>query len=208
MCQGNRMTHTHAGVSCLCSSFKLSFWHAQRSLTRNSLPTFYQSLQILQLHQTRCWSSLFTAMCARCARWSLWKVKATAWSVLTLHQTNHARKLWRASMATDDCKNDATHLRYLRRDLMFKVWFRVLSWLNNHVLIALLKFLSLRSIRPSPGQPSMRMGDLLVSVNGRSLALTNEVPWLGGFGVCFIIPLIETTKNQCQDHEHAYCIYI
>lgn len=30
------------------------------------------------------------------------------------------------------------------------------------------------SIRPSPGQPSMRMGDLLVSVNGRSLALTNE----------------------------------
>jgi len=54
----------------------------------------------------------------------------------------------------------------------------------------------------------MRMGDLLVSVNGRSLALTNEVPWLGGFGVCFIIPLIETTKNQCQDHEHAYCIYI
>lgn len=52
----------------------------------------------------------------------------------------------------------------------------------------------------------MRMGDLLVSVNGRSLALTNEVPWLGGFGVCFIIPLIVTTKNQCQDHEHAYCI--
>eukprot|EP00435_Cladocopium_sp_Y103_P009391 s5901_g2.t1 len=31
-----------------------------------------------------------------------------------------------------------------------------------------------QSIRPSPGQPSMRVGDLLVSVNGRSLALTNE----------------------------------
>ena len=25
--------------------------------------------------------------------------------------------------------------------------------------------------------------------------------------MCFIIPLIETAKNQCQDHEHAYIVY-
>lgn len=122
MCKGNRMTHAHAGFMPLIKfQAELCTWTCPALFDKEFAfhfllvtSQFWCSCIKLdadgpKVSQLLCHSS---SLSTSTARWSLWKVKATGWSVLTLQQTNHAGKLWRATngppMIARYCKNEAT----------------------------------------------------------------------------------------------------